>query len=98
MADGKSIQMDYNVCMSPKEEKRRILFGKARYFMAVLLIYICVYLVFYLVFSLIHALFYLHPYFRLFMLALFFFLSSAVTAQILKLNSVRSFLEVRSKR
>lgn len=94
MSVTKEEKMIYTVAMTPREEEVLTFRRRARYFVCVLLIYVAVYFVMYLCLSLLHALVYLSPYFRIFMLLLFFIAASAVTNRLIRTKTMRSFIEL----
>ena len=94
MQDGKNKRIDYNVGMSPKEEKSLTNRRKARYFLTVMAVYMAVYFVLYLILSLIHAMIYLNPYLRMVVLLVWFIAAAYITERVMKLEAITSFIEI----
>ena len=80
--------------MSRRDEQRNLRMNQVAYFLMTFAVYIAIYMVFVFLFSIINGFLSLHPYIKLIIYILFFEADRRVTAYIMRLPIVKSFIRL----
>ena len=80
--------------MSRKDEQRNLRMNQVAYFLMTFAVYIAIYMVFVFLFSIVNGFLSLHPYIKLIIYILFFEADRRVTAYIMRLPIVKSFIRL----
>jgi len=80
--------------MSRRDEQRNLRMNQVAYFLMTFAVYIAIYMVFVFLFSIVNGFLSLHPYIKLIIYILFFEADRRVTAYIMRLPIVKSFIRL----
>ena len=80
--------------MSRKDEQRNLRMNQVAYFLMTFAVYIAIYMVFVFLFNIVNGFLSLHPYIKLIIYILFFEADRRVTAYIMRLPIVKSFIRL----
>ena len=80
--------------MSRRDEQRNLRMNQVAYFLMTFAVYIAIYMVFVFLFNIVNGFLSLHPYIKLIIYILFFEADRRVTAYIMRLPIVKSFIRL----